>query len=644
MYILDKIKKWYKGVDPFELLAIVFIIIGIIAIILVFLSSSFNEFFDDRKHSINEYAELIGGFVGSLWALAGVLLFYASLASQQKDIEEQRNLLVRQIDEVVKQTDEFRKQSDIQAKQQYENTYFQLLRFHNDIITSIILEINDLDFVTGTNKIRQITGRKSFVEYYDIYKRFFNTQLEILMTGELNNTILQKIVDNSYRQFYDEYQADLGHYFRNLYNILYFIDNLEDDEKSKFYLELLHAQLSNYELALLYFHCACSSNLEFKSLLEKYEILSTLPDDEIISMSKKLYTPKAFGKDNFDDDDDVYSNDFGKDFSKDNGDDIGNEYSNDSSKNTKSDIDKSFDEFEISFSENEILSKFAKMTKYTKNNDFDEFSLDFNNFNDKNNKVENLSIQKENDVFGENIEKEESDLLSKLKKLSNSSNDEFNFSDNEFIDENYFLDKDEEETNINQTDNKVDDNNFDKNNDNNFDEPNNFEEINDNLKENMINYKDFENERKLNSNNLNLLNKIKKLPSDANFIENPEIEEDFDEIGDLNELQGESFDDKLNLSADILDNFKSINSNSDTLDFDNFNNFDEIENIDELKNISKMFNQESDSNELDVSLNNEDITLNNNNSFDLLKREEMIEKAKEVKLYKLSNLFTNRNK
>ena len=265
--MLKRIKKWYKEVDPFELLAIIFIIIGIVAIVLIFLTSSFSEFFDKDKHPINDYAELIGGFVGSLWALAGVLLFYASLASQQKDIEEQRNLLVRQIDEVVKQTDEFRKQSDIQAKQQYENTYFQLLRFHNEIITSIVLEISDVDFTTGTNKIRQINGRKSFVEYYDIFKRFFNTQLEILMTGELTLPIIQRIVDNSYRQFFDEYQADLGHYFRNLFNILYFIDNLKDKEKSKFYLELLHAQLSNYELVLLYFHCASSNNSEFKILL-----------------------------------------------------------------------------------------------------------------------------------------------------------------------------------------------------------------------------------------------------------------------------------------------------------------------------------------------------------------------------------------
>jgi len=604
MFIIDKIKKWYSGVDPFELLAIVFIVIGIVAIIIVFLSSSFSEFFDDETRSINEYSELIGGFVGSLWALAGVLLFYASLASQQKDIEEQRNLLVRQIDEVVKQTVEFRKQYDIQSKQQYENTYFQLLKFHNDIITSIILEINDLDFVTGTNKIRQITGRKSFVEYYDIYKRFFNTQLEILMSGELSISIIQKIVDNSYRQFYDEYQADLGHYFRNLYNILYFVDNLEDDEKSKFYLELLHAQLSNYELALLYFHCACTSNSEFKILLEKYEILSTLPDDEIISMSKKLYTPKAFGKDDFDDEDNVYSNDF----------------NSDSLNRTKSNSENDLDDFEISFSENDILSKFAKMSKSSKNNDFDDLAVNFENYNDKKNKVEDLKDSVENDNLNDfdnfNI-KEESYLLNKLKNLSNSSKDEFDIYNDDYIDENYFINKDDE------------------NNDN---------EVKENLIDNNMNdFKDIEKERQLNLNNHNLLNKIKNLPADANFIENPEIEDGFDFLDELsNDKDNENKFDDLKINKDLLNSLKSVKNNNENLNLENFNNFDEIETIEELKNISKLYNEDLESSDIFDSISNDKFPVDEN--IFSLSKEEVLEKAKGIKLDKLSNLFTKRNK
>lgn len=359
----NKFINWFREKDPFELLAIVLIVIGILVLAIIFFASSFQEFLDKDRLPLNEYGDLISGVVGSVWALAGVLLFYASLASQQKDIEEQRNLLVRQIEEVVKQTNEFRKQSDIQSKQQYESTFFQLLRFHNEIVANIILEVSDIDFVTGTNQLKQIAGRKSFVEYYDIYKRFFNTQLEILMTSELSTKIIQKIVDNSYSQFFDEYQADLGHYFRNLYNILYFINTLEDKEKSEFYLDLLHAQLSNYEIALLYFHCARSGTEEYKTLVEKYELLSTIPDDNILRMSEKLYSPRAFGKDEYsseyqDEQDEFFeANGWGKnhdnDFQVSNSDLFGN---NDSRASSSAEDD-------ILMSESDILAKFEMLSK-----------------------------------------------------------------------------------------------------------------------------------------------------------------------------------------------------------------------------------------------------------------------------------------
>ncbi len=622
MKLIKNYNKWYKKVDPFELIAIIFIIIGIVAIILVFLTSSFNEFFDSTKHDITHYAELIGGFVGSLWALAGVLLFYASLASQKSELEDQKHLLVKQIDEVVKQTQEFSKQSDIQAKQQYENTYFQLLRFHNEIITSIVLEITGVDFISGTNTIRQIYGRKSFVEYYDIYKRFFNTQLEILMTEELTIPIIQRIVDNSYKQFFDEYQADLGHYFRNLFNILYFIDNLKDKEKSKFYLELLHAQLSNYELVLLYFHCASSNNSEFKILLEKYELLATIPDDEIISMSKRLYNPKAFGKEDFDNDDDM---NFGG------GDSSNLDFNIEQNSINLNDTD-------LFFSENDILSKFASLSKKQKNHS----NNDFANVDFENNIYEefNLNLEVKNDP---------KDLVDKKSSESNNKINKNVFN---------FLDKQIENTQqINK--NQLDKINESHSNDNLLDNlasklKNQMANKSQDVEDNIWTFEDYmANENSINENSINensinenfknneeinndlyiksddeLKSKLKKIQLKSN--------EDFNELNELKKFDFENeyvievdhfkdgFSDKINL----LDKLKKISEIDNNID----NNIDKF-NHQDISDEELEYNYGIiDNTDIDIDI---DIDLNEDDNIDSIKAK-LDKKKSQVN-------FTNRN-
>ncbi len=292
--MFKKIRHWAKNSDTFEVMAIVAIIIGAIIMSSSFyLASMSNVNFKEEFEGISEY---VGGLVGSLWSLAGVLLFYASLSSQKEDLERQRELLVRQIDEVVAQTKESRIQNVMFKEQKNEETFFQLLRFHSEIISTITIEQQEVDFVSGENVVKNIEGRKSFVEYYDIYKRFFQEASEL--TSSHDEDSLSKIFDKAYNSFYLEYQADLGHYFRNLFNLLLFIDSLKKSQQS-FYLGLLMAQLSNYELTLLFFHCLRSTNKDFKKLVEQYAILDQVPKDEVTTMAHRLYDSNAFGESGF---------------------------------------------------------------------------------------------------------------------------------------------------------------------------------------------------------------------------------------------------------------------------------------------------------------------------------------------------------
>jgi len=297
--ISASLKDWYKDVSFFELLALLFIIIGALVIIGVFTVASLDPITHTGSKNILDYSEFLGGFVGSLWALAGVLLFYASLGSQKAELDDQRQLLVKQIDEIVKQTGESRKQNEMFKQQQVEETFFQMMRFQNEIVSTIILETSEMDFSSGTTIQKELTGRKTFVEFYDTFKRFYQDASERADSRSQNGDTIQKNVDSAYHHFYNEYQSELGHYFRNLINILIFINELGGKAK-EFFLSLLLAQLSNYELGLLFFHGLAAPNKDVKDLLEKYGVLANVPNDELTQISYTLYKETAFGDGGFD--------------------------------------------------------------------------------------------------------------------------------------------------------------------------------------------------------------------------------------------------------------------------------------------------------------------------------------------------------
>jgi len=296
--MIKKVKKWFQESDTFEIVAIIFILFGIIVIgFAIYWGAFLNHItLAGESNPITNFSEFIGGIVGSFWSLAGVLLFYASLTSQKHDLEAQKDLLVKQIDEIVAQTKESRIQNEMLKEQKNEETFFQLLKFHNEILQNIAIETSEMDFATGNSVLKTISGRKSFVEYYDIYKRFFQEASETISGTSHEN--LKKLFDKSFKSFFVEYQADLGHYFRNLFNVLLFVDNLKESVQP-FYLSLIKSQLSNFELALLLFHCLTSENSDFKKLVEKNALLSTVPQDEVTTMAHVLYEPDAFGDDGF---------------------------------------------------------------------------------------------------------------------------------------------------------------------------------------------------------------------------------------------------------------------------------------------------------------------------------------------------------
>ncbi|MBV4435379.1 hypothetical protein GTH52_06905 [Clostridium tyrobutyricum] len=159
--------------------------------------------------------------------------------------------------------------------QRFENTLFNLLSFNNDIINSIIY--NDKK------------GREYFEIAYNQLKAFYKenkknyTHIKDYIQ-ELNS------IRNVYEKFYKLNQRYIGHYFRNLYHIIKFIDrnNIINQNDKEYYASLVRAQLSTYEMLLIFYNSMNKySEGKFLLLIRKYDLLQQLDETLLLDKTHK---------------------------------------------------------------------------------------------------------------------------------------------------------------------------------------------------------------------------------------------------------------------------------------------------------------------------------------------------------------------
>jgi len=106
-------------------------------------------------------------------------------------------------------------------------------------------------------------------------------------------------VRDAFGKLYDEYGYLLGHYYRNLYRIIKSINEIKINDFDKmYYAKLVRAQLSEYEVLLLFYNCIWMEDYKFKVLIEKYGLLKGINYDKLVDRERhpNLYLKTAFGE------------------------------------------------------------------------------------------------------------------------------------------------------------------------------------------------------------------------------------------------------------------------------------------------------------------------------------------------------------
>lgn len=293
--------------------SVVFAISGLVIIILFLgsLSKSYTVFGGQplALTETGQVGDFIGGVVGALWSFTGVLLFYLSLRLQRKEFELQR-------DELSQTREEFKTQNNTLRLQRFENTFFNLISLHHQIVNSIDFDIYEGKKYNSMSLSEQgrlaqelnlitLNGRDVFKYHYNQFRN------KVYVTDNLENTM------KKYMEYWELVQTDFGHYFRNLYRIVKIVNETEfytyeelrgklDENSNEYntknfevryrYISMLRAQLSDYELLWLFYNCLSDNGSEkFKPLVEKFSLLKNMPKNKLIaSYGLGEYTLTAF--------------------------------------------------------------------------------------------------------------------------------------------------------------------------------------------------------------------------------------------------------------------------------------------------------------------------------------------------------------
>lgn len=254
----------------------------------------------------NEVRGTFGDMFGSVnalfsgLALAGIIL---TILLQRKELRLQR-------EELRDTRKEFETQNETLKLQRFENTFFNLLNQHHQIVNAIDFRYykkkekeNRYNFNSLSNEMKKPPEEKEVVVINgrDVFRYRYN-RLKIDISKSPENYV--KI----YLEHYEDAQTDFGHYFRNLYRMIKLVDQTDffyntaivsENEiyKIKYrYTCIIRAQISDYELLWLFYNCLTENGIEkFKPYIEQFSFLKNIPKDLIADRSHvSLYDNSAY--------------------------------------------------------------------------------------------------------------------------------------------------------------------------------------------------------------------------------------------------------------------------------------------------------------------------------------------------------------
>lgn len=251
-------------------------ILGIGITVVVFtVYGHFNPVWNFDFEKIDAFGSLLSGLIGVVLTLVATLLILLTYNTQKKELAETVSIAS--------------KQSETMRIQQFENTFFNLLKTQREISQMLQSKIsgNANYFENTFNNIKRYY--KSFFQQWNPQKAILddiNTTQFPNLEERLQKEEIEKIAIevSSFLFFKIERKNAFDHYFQHLNQIINFINDAKFENPSKYY-RFLESNLSRYELILFYYSLLLRSNKPF--ILEQNHFFRRLDKSDLIDEKHK---------------------------------------------------------------------------------------------------------------------------------------------------------------------------------------------------------------------------------------------------------------------------------------------------------------------------------------------------------------------
>lgn len=212
------------------------------------------------------FGDFIGGTLNPILTFITFMAVLITIVLQQKELADTR-------DELAKSATALENQIKSLDRQNFESTFFQMLNLHNDIVASLEKREGNTIF----------KGRDVIKRAHEI----FSAQWGVHKQSDEEN------LAHGYDQFWRVFQPVLAHYFRYLYNMIRFID--ESDVPHQRYMRLVRAQLSDHEVALLFYTSMFPRGERFRKYIEEFALFDNLPENLLFTPGHRAkYSEAAY--------------------------------------------------------------------------------------------------------------------------------------------------------------------------------------------------------------------------------------------------------------------------------------------------------------------------------------------------------------
>jgi hypothetical protein len=242
-----------------------------------------------KPDELEKLGTFYSGSVAALWSLAALVLIYVAFLGQRVQIDlQQAGLMENRAD--------LDRQRETLGVQQFEGTFFQLLSFHH-LVTNALKVRTTVRSKPVAVKVDQITRKRT--EHYS-GRQVFEPIVRKLVTAtirsiEVNPNDPRRAVVTAYDELYPHYANEIGHYLRNLYHLVKYVDSHPEVDRRK-YTAIVRAQLSGYETVILFYNGLTDRGSGFFPFIENYALLEHMPFPEYLQrVHLELYSRSAWG-------------------------------------------------------------------------------------------------------------------------------------------------------------------------------------------------------------------------------------------------------------------------------------------------------------------------------------------------------------